>query len=78
MSGNPADLVTARQTILRAISGDDADLHAAVRHINRFLQDSCTHEERTWESAPDINGRTLMTCRRCNLSWEKVDTTATV
>ena len=63
------DLATARETIRRAIAGDDADLPAAAGLIDATLQALCPHDPaghfQTWTDA----GEELTTCTACNVSW---------
>jgi len=64
-----ADLVTARQTALRAASGEpDADLDAAALLIDRVLARSCAHDPAGYIVGTD-NGRELATCVACGISW---------
>lgn len=64
-----ADVVTARQTILRAARGEDADLAAAASMLDRLLQESCPHDPAGWHTTPDDDGRRLTTCYACGVSW---------
>lgn len=64
-----ADLVTARQTILRAVEGhDDADLPAAAAMLDHALRALCPHDPGSWYTA-DHRGRSLTTCNECGVSW---------
>lgn len=64
-----ADLVTARQWILRAVEGrDDADLPAAAAMLDHALQALCPHGAGSWYTA-DSGGRSLTTCNECGVSW---------
>ena len=68
-----ADVVTARQTILRAASGhDDADLPAAAAMLDRVLEAGCPHDPAGHHTAPDTDGRPLTTCPACGVSWYAV------
>ena len=65
-----ADVVTARQTILRAASGhDDVDLPAAAAMLDRVLEAGCPHDPAGHYTAPDTDGRPLTTCHACGVSW---------
>lgn len=65
-----ADIITARQTLLRAASGhDDADLPAAAAMLDMVLRESCPHDPASWHTAPDADGRELTTCYACGASW---------
>lgn len=64
-----ADLVTARQTVLRAAGGDDADLPAAAAMLDNALRLLCPHDPQGWYTAPDRDGRILTTCNTCGVSW---------
>jgi len=65
-----AHIVTARQTIDRAVSGEvDVDLAAASSLLDRVLESTCPHDPGTWLRAPGANGRELVTCYGCGVSW---------
>ena len=65
-----ADVVTARQTILRAVSGhEDVDLPAAAAMLDRVLDAGCPHDPASRVTAPDTDGRSLTTCHACGVSW---------
>jgi hypothetical protein len=67
-----ANIVTARQTINRAVSGEtDADLGAAASMLDRVLESTCPHDPDRWYQAPDATGRDLVPCYACNVSWYK-------
>lgn len=71
-SGHKADIVTARNTINRAVSGREADLTTAAAMLDRVLMETCPHEPSTWHTAidpADANGRQLVTCPACGVSW---------
>ena len=68
-----ADLITARQTILRAVEGhDDADLPAAAAMLDHALRALCPHDPGSWYTA-DHRGRSLTTCNECGVSWYEHD-----
>ncbi len=65
-----AHIVTARQTIYRALTGEtDADLAAAASLLDRVLESTCPHDPGTRYRAPDQTGRELVTCCACAVSW---------
>lgn len=65
-----ADVVTARETIRRAMRGDqDADLNAAAAYLDQLLATTCPHEASQRFRAPDPSGQVLVTCFGCNVSW---------
>jgi len=64
-----ADLVTARETITRAVAGQDVDLEVAAAILDRLLAETCPHDPATWHTAPDAEGRALTTCGAREVSW---------
>src|SRR5829696_7098048 len=65
-----AHIVTARQTINRALSGEtDADLVAASSLLDRVLESTCPHDPARQFRARDASGRELVTCYGCGVSW---------
>lgn len=64
-----SDLVTARQTIRRAIAGDDADLEAAAGLIDATLQALCPHDPAGHFHTTADSGEELTTCTACGVSW---------
>jgi hypothetical protein len=65
-----AHIVTARETINRAVLGEtDADLTAASSLLDRVLESTCPHDPATRFRAPDAAGRELVTCYACGVSW---------
>ena len=65
-----AHIVTARQTIDRALLGEpDADLAAASSLLDRVLESTCPHDPTTRIQASDATGRELVTCYACGVSW---------
>lgn len=65
-----AHIVTARQTINRAVSGEtDADLAAASSLLDRVLESTCPHDPATRFRARDASDRELVTCYACGVSW---------
>lgn len=64
-----ADVVTARETILRAADGHEADLAAAAARLDALLKATCSHDPAGWRTAPDPRGRRLTTCLACGVSW---------
>lgn len=64
-----SDVVTARQTIRRAIAGDDADLETAAGLLDQVLEGLCPHDPASrFESYADT-GELLVTCTACGVSW---------
>lgn len=61
-------IVTARETIRRAVHGGDADLPRAAAMLDTVLRDSCPHGEAGWLMT-DQDGETLTTCPACGVSW---------
>lgn len=51
-----ANIVTARQPILRAARGDEADLPTAAAMLDAVLRASCPHDPAGWHTAPDETG----------------------
>jgi len=69
-----ADVVTARETIRRAMHGDqDANLPAAAAYLDHLLATTCPHDAAQQFRAPDASGQTLVTCFGCNVSWYEHD-----
>ena len=69
-----ADIVSARETIRRAASGDlDADLDAAAALLDHLLVTTCPHDQSQQFRAPDQSGNMLVTCFGCNVSWYETD-----
>lgn len=64
-----SDLVTARQTIRRAIAGDEADLDTASGLIDATLEALCPHDPAGWFHKTADSGEALTTCTQCNVSW---------
>lgn len=65
-----ADIVTARETINRAVAGNaDTDLASAAALLDRVLESTCPHDPERRFRALDASGRELVTCFACNVSW---------
>jgi hypothetical protein len=62
------DLVTARQTVRRAIAGDDADLATAAGLIDAALASLCPHDATSHYIVDTDAGEELVTCSACNVS----------
>jgi hypothetical protein len=52
-------VVTARNTIRRAVARDDASLADASAMLDRVLKSSCPHNPATWHTAPTATGELL-------------------
>ena len=65
-----ADIVTARETIRQALAGDtDVDLAAAATMLDHVLQTACPHDPESRMRSRDSEGRDLVTCWACGVSW---------
>ena len=64
-----AEIVTARNTILRAASGESADLETAAAMLDTVLKSLCPHDPASRHTALDAAGRILTTCSACGVSW---------
>ncbi len=61
--------MTARNTILRAASGERADPETAAAMLDNVLKSLCPHDPASWHTAPDAAGRILTTCSVCGVLW---------
>jgi len=55
-----AEIVTARNTILRATSGERADLETAAAMLDTVLKSLCPHDPTSRHTAPDAVGRLMV------------------
>lgn len=60
--------MTVRETIRRAVRGENADLPRAAALLDTVLRDSCTNDEAGW-LVTVRDGETLTTCPGCGVSW---------
>jgi hypothetical protein len=65
-----ADVVTARQTIHRAVAGhDDVDLPRAAALLDRVLRDGCPHDPAGWVMDRDEGDWPITMCWECHVGW---------
>jgi hypothetical protein len=69
IGGVRSDLVTARQTVRRAIAGDDAELDTAAGLIDAAVSALCPHDPEEHFHTTADNGEVLVTCTQCGVSW---------